>query len=126
GLRAAFCSIEPLLAPAQRVAWATKGLEAGSARLPHEVAREALGDDRPLAVISGPSFAGEVARGLPTAVTVASTRPDYAADLALLLHGGAIRAYATTDMVGVAVGGAVKNVLAIGVGVSDGLGFGAK
>ncbi len=126
GLRATFRLIAPWLAPAQRVAWATKGLEAGSAKLPHEVAREELGQSRPLAVISGPTFAVEVGRGLPTATTVASAMPDYATDLSLLLHSDSMRAYATTDMVGVAIGGAVKNVLAIGVGVSDGLGFGAN
>ncbi|MGQ9830274.1 MAG: NAD(P)H-dependent glycerol-3-phosphate dehydrogenase [Thermochromatium sp.] len=107
------------------VAWATKGLDAASGQLLHRVAQQELGD-RPLAVISGPSFAGEVARGLPTAVTVASNRPEFAARFATLLHGPTFRAYTSPDMVGVEVCGAAKNVLAIATGIADGLGFGAN
>lgn len=125
-LRTTLHPLASLLTPQQRVAWATKGLEPDSAKLPHVVAREVLGTERPLAVISGPTFAGEVGRGLPTAMTVASDDPRYAADLVMALHGDNVRAYASDDVVGVGVGGAVKNVLAIGVGVSDGLGFGAN
>jgi glycerol-3-phosphate dehydrogenase (NAD(P)+) len=107
------------------LAWATKGLEPSSGRLLHEVAREILGE-RDLAVISGPSFAGEVARGLPTAVTVASASPGHARRVAGYLHAERFRAYTSGDMVGVQVGGAAKNVLAIATGIADGLGFGAN
>jgi glycerol-3-phosphate dehydrogenase (NAD(P)+) len=109
-----------------RIAWVTKGLETGSARLPHQVVAERLGDAVIGAVISGPSFAGEVARGLPTAITVAARDTAFANTLAGLLHNEHFRAYTSGDMVGVELGGAVKNVLAIAAGISDGLGFGAN
>ncbi|MCB1918572.1 MAG: NAD(P)-dependent glycerol-3-phosphate dehydrogenase [Candidatus Competibacteraceae bacterium] len=108
------------------LAWATKGLEPGSGRFLHEVATEILGEFWPVAVISGPSFAGEVARGLPTAVTVAAHSAEQARRVALLLHGSNVRAYTSTDIIGVELGGAIKNVLAIATGIADGLGFGAN
>lgn len=114
-----------LLAPEVGVAWATKGFEPGTGRLLHEVAATAL-PGRQLAVVSGPSFASEVAQGLPTAVTVASPDPAYAQRIADLLHGGRFRAYISDDIVGAQVGGGTKNVLAIAAGISDGLGFGAN
>ncbi len=107
------------------VAWATKGLDVKTGQLLHAVAQETLGA-RPLAVVSGPSFAQEVAHGLPTAVTVASAQADFAERMARLLHGERFRAYTSTDMVGVEVCGAAKNVLAIATGIADGLGFGAN
>jgi glycerol-3-phosphate dehydrogenase (NAD(P)+) len=107
------------------VAWATKGFEPSSGRLLHEVAREILGS-RDLAVVSGPSFATEVAQGLPTAVTVASASAAHAERVAGYLHGDRFRAYTSADIVGVQVGGAAKNVLAIATGIADGLGFGAN
>jgi len=107
------------------VAWATKGFEPSSGRLLHEVAREILGS-RDLAVVSGPSFAAEVARGLPTAVTVASESAVHAERVARYLHSDRFRAYTSTDIIGVQVGGAAKNVLAIATGIADGLGFGAN
>lgn len=107
------------------VAWATKGLDVASGQLLHTVALEELGE-RALAVVSGPSFAGEVARGLPTAVTVAANQPEFAARFATLLHGSTFRAYTSPDMVGVEICGAAKNVLAIATGIADGLGFGAN
>lgn len=107
-----------------RLAWATKGLEPGHARLAHEVVRDEIGDI-PMAVVSGPTFASEVGRGLPTAITVAGD-PDLADFIAEALHGAHFRAYTSTDMVGVEIGGAAKNVVAIGAGLSDGLGFGAN
>jgi glycerol-3-phosphate dehydrogenase (NAD(P)+) len=109
-----------------RCALACKGIEAGTHKLGHEVLAEVLGDEITTAVISGPSFAREVVAGLPTAVTVASRDPGYAADLVARLHQGAFRAYTSTDVVGVELGGALKNVLAIAAGVSDGLRFGAN
>ena len=106
--------------------WATKGLEHGSGRFLHQLVLQQLGSDCPAAVISGPSFAAEVAAGMPTAVTVASADAGHALDVATLLHGNAMLAYTSTDVVGVELGGAVKNVLAIAAGIADGLGFGAN
>jgi len=107
------------------LAWATKGLEPGSNRLLHEVATEVL-NNRDFAVISGPSFAGEVAQGLPTAVTVASPNLTLARRVSTYLHGERFRTYTSDDHIGVQVGGAAKNVLAIATGISDGLCFGAN
>ena len=109
-----------------RIAWATKGIELETGKLPHQVAAQVLGDSLPFAVLSGPTFAKEVAAGLPTALTVASTNPEFALDLARRLSDDKFRAYTSTDVVGVEVGGAVKNILAIAAGLSDGLGFGAN
>jgi len=117
--------IKPHLAPRTRVAWATKGFEIESGLLPHQVVREVLGDT-PGAVLSGPTFAKEVGAGLPTAMTVASADEHFAKDLALNLSGPSFRAYTQTDIMGVEVGGAVKNVIAIGSGIADGMGFGAN
>lgn len=113
------------IAPAVPVVWATKGLEPASGKLLHQVADEEL-DGRATAVISGPTFAREVAKGMPTAITAASRSPELADRLATLLHGETFRVYTSTDIVGVETGGALKNVLAIGAGVADGLGFGAN
>ncbi len=108
------------------IAWATKGLEHGSGQLPHQVLRQELGEDRPCAVISGPSFAGEVARDLPTAVTVAGSHDDFIQQWVRFFHSGSMRLYHGRDMIGVEIGGAVKNVLAVAAGIADGLGFGAN
>ncbi len=110
----------------RRVAWATKGLEEGTGRLLHEVAAEILGPESKLAALSGPTFAREVASGLPTAVTVAANDPAYADRLAAALHSSAFRVYTSKDLVGVGLGGAVKNVIAIAAGMADGLGLGAN
>ena len=106
------------------LAWATKGFEPGTGRLLSEYARERLGSSIPLAAVTGPSFAGEVARGLPTAVTVGASDPDFGRAWAALLHGSSFRAYYTADLVGAQLGGAVKNVLAIACGMADGLDLG--
>jgi glycerol-3-phosphate dehydrogenase (NAD(P)+) len=118
--------IKPLCAPDVRLAWATKGFELETGKLPHQVAEDVFGADVPLAVLSGPTFAKEVGAGLPTAMTVASSDSGFARDLAESLSSEAFRAYTSSDISGVEVGGAVKNVLAIGAGISDGLGFGAN
>ena len=123
--RATLTRLAPHLKPHMRVAWATKGLEPESGKLLHEVAEEMVGT-RPTAVISGPTFAREVAAGSPTALTVASATPQFAADLAALLHSDTLRAYTSGDVIGVEVGGAIKNVLAIAAGIADGLGYGAN
>jgi len=109
-----------------RLAWATKGFEQSSGKLLHEVARDVFGDKTPFAVLSGPTFAKEVARGMPTAVTIASNDPQFAADFAQAIASTVFRAYTSDDLTGVEVGGTVKNIIAIGCGISDGLGFGAN
>jgi glycerol-3-phosphate dehydrogenase (NAD(P)+) len=103
---------------------ACKGLEGDTAQLPHQVAEETLPQNFPRGVLSGPSFALEVARGLPTALTLASGDGEFARKMAQSLHHARLRIYSTTDMTGVEVGGAVKNVLAIAAGIADGMGFG--
>jgi glycerol-3-phosphate dehydrogenase (NAD(P)+) len=123
--RSVLQSIEPLLGATTRVAWATKGFEIASGLLPHQVAMAILGA-RPGAVLSGPTFAREVGAGLPTAMTVASPDRAFAKDLASRLSGPNFRAYMQHDIIGVEVGGAVKNVIAIGSGIADGMGFGAN
>ncbi len=119
-------SLRPHLSGQAGIFWATKGLERESGKLLHEVLAEELGPDRPAAVLSGPTFAGEVARALPTAATVASRWPELARAAAEALSNETFRAYTSEDVVGVQLGGAVKNVLAIAAGISDGLGFGAN
>jgi glycerol-3-phosphate dehydrogenase (NAD(P)+) len=118
-------SVKPHLDPDTRIAWATKGFEIATGLLPHQVARQVLGS-RPGAVLSGPTFAKEVGAGLPTAMTVASHDERFAKDMALSLSGPHFRAYTQADIMGVEVGGAVKNVIAIGCGIADGMGFGAN
>jgi glycerol-3-phosphate dehydrogenase (NAD(P)+) len=106
------------------VVWLCKGFEEGTGLLPHQVAAETLGENVECGALSGPSFAEEVARGLPCALTLASTAADFARETAALLHGGRMRIYYSSDVVGVEIGGAVKNVMAIAAGISDGLGLG--
>jgi len=108
------------------VAWATKGFEAETGLLPHQVADDVLESKATTAVLSGPTFAVEVALGLPSAITVASSDEDNALRLAQSITSDNFRAYTSTDVIGVEVGGATKNVIAIGAGISDGLGFGAN
>ena len=124
--RALLTRLAPHLTPAMHVAWATKGFEQGSGKLPHQVAREVLGAKRRVAVLSGPTFAREVGAGLPTAMTIAAPEDAYARALAAELSSANFRAYSSTDIMGVEIGGAVKNALAVGAGLSDGLGFGAN
>jgi glycerol-3-phosphate dehydrogenase (NAD(P)+) len=119
-------AISSHLTAQMRLAWATKGFELPSGLLPHQVAREVLGPARAVAVLSGPTFAREVGSGLPTAMTIASSDATFAKALAEDLSSEQFRAYTSTDIAGVEVGGAVKNVLAVGAGLSDGLGFGAN
>jgi glycerol-3-phosphate dehydrogenase (NAD(P)+) len=104
--------------------WLCKGFEGGTGLLPHQIVQEVLGDNIPGGALSGPSFAQEVARGLPCALTIASHSAPLRGAVVSALHGGTIRVYASEDLVGVEVGGAVKNVLAIATGVADGLGLG--
>jgi glycerol-3-phosphate dehydrogenase (NAD(P)+) len=123
--RATLEQVEGHLRADARIGWATKGFEIASGLLPHQVAGEVLGK-RPGAVLSGPTFAREVGAGLPTAMTVASHDAAFAKALAFKLSGPSFRAYIQSDILGVEVGGAVKNVIAIGCGIADGMGYGAN
>ncbi|CZF84478.1 Glycerol-3-phosphate dehydrogenase [NAD(P)+] [Grimontia celer] len=119
--------VKPFLRDDQRICWATKGLEPETGRLLQDVAREQLGEDIPLAVLSGPTFAKELAAGLPTAISVASPNTEFLAELQDKVHcARSFRVYANSDFIGMQLGGAVKNVIAIGAGMSDGIGFGAN
>lgn len=106
------------------VVWACKGFEQASAQLPHQIVAEELGDAARCGALSGPSFALEVARGQPTALTLAAYDETFARDMARALHQRRLRVYFSGDVVGVEVGGAVKNVMAIATGIADGLGLG--
>jgi glycerol-3-phosphate dehydrogenase (NAD(P)+) len=119
--------IKPFLQHNARVAWATKGLEPETGRLLQDVAKEILGEQVSLAVLSGPTFAKELAKGLPTAISLSSTDPEFISSLSDLLHcTKTFRVYTNPDFIGVQLGGAVKNVIAIGAGMADGIGFGAN
>jgi glycerol-3-phosphate dehydrogenase (NAD(P)+) len=106
------------------VLWVCKGFEAETAQLPHQVAAATLPPGVPAGVLSGPSFALEIARGLPAALTLASSDGEFAKHTAQALHHARLRIYSSLDVIGVEVGGAVKNVLAIAAGIADGMGFG--
>ncbi len=119
--------IKPHLQSHHRLIWATKGLERDSGRLLQTVAEEQLGTQYPLAVLSGPTFAKELAQGLPTAITLASNNASFALEFQARIHCSKhFRVYVNQDMIGVQLGGAIKNVIAIGAGISDGIGFGAN
>ena len=118
---------QPLLRDDARIVWATKGLEPETGRLLKDVAADILGEEIPLAVLSGPTFAKELAAGMPTAISVAGQCDDFVNELVELLHcPSRLRVYANSDFIGLQLGGAVKNVIAIGAGMSDGIGFGAN
>ncbi|HWL75502.1 MAG TPA: NAD(P)H-dependent glycerol-3-phosphate dehydrogenase, partial [Burkholderiaceae bacterium] len=121
-LRSVIRGVDTIAANAPMV-WLCKGFEQSTGQLPHQVAREELGDRTNAGPLSGPSFASEVVRGLPTALTVAGTN-DFCELVTTALHGGALRIYSTDDVAGVEVGGAVKNVMAIATGISDALELG--
>jgi len=125
-LGATVAGIAPLLRPGQGLVCACKGLEPGTARLAHEVIALGLPAGHPVAILSGPTFAKELAMGLPTAVTIASTDSEFAEKIARAFHGDGFRAYPSDDVIGVEIGGATKNVMAIGVGIADGLALGAN
>jgi glycerol-3-phosphate dehydrogenase (NAD(P)+) len=126
GFRALLAELAPRLTQDVRIAWATKGFERDTGLLPHQVAHQVLGSGYTMAVLSGPTFAREVGAGLPTAMVVASTDEAFAMRVAEDLASPGFRTYVSTDIAGVEIGGAVKNVIAIGAGLSDGLGFGAN
>ncbi|MFZ6648726.1 NAD(P)H-dependent glycerol-3-phosphate dehydrogenase [Undibacterium sp. TJN25] len=108
----------------RRVIWLCKGFEEGSLLLPHQVVQQVLGSDIAAGALSGPSFAQEVAKGMPCALTIASSSAELCLQVVSAAHGNALRVYSSDDLVGVEVGGAVKNILAIATGIADGLGLG--
>ncbi|WP_286263425.1 NAD(P)H-dependent glycerol-3-phosphate dehydrogenase [Thalassotalea atypica] len=119
--------IKPHLRQNSKVAWATKGLDPNSGQILQEVAKEILGEQISLAVLSGPTFAKEMAAGLPTAISMSSTDDDFVNELSALLHcDKTFRVYRNSDFIGIQLGGAVKNAIAIGAGMADGIGFGAN
>lgn len=113
-----------IASPGAPLLWACKGLEAGTAKLPHQIVAEELGEEAPWGVLTGPSFAAEVAQGLPAAVTLAARNIEFARHWVETLNDKRLRLYANDDLIGAEVGGAVKNVMAIAAGVADGMGFG--
>ncbi|WED26898.1 NAD(P)H-dependent glycerol-3-phosphate dehydrogenase [Vibrio sp. DW001] len=120
-------SLKPFLKKESRICWATKGLEPETGRLLQEVAYDVIGDSYSLAVLSGPTFAKELAAGMPTAISVASPDAEFVEQLQEKIHcSKTFRVYANNDFIGMQLGGAVKNVIAIGAGMSDGIGFGAN
>ncbi len=126
GFRAMCKTLVPLIGKQHKIAWASKGLEMDSCKLLHQIATEEFSSTTPLAVLSGPTFAKEVANDLPGAVTIASTNEEFALELAKDCHAQTFRAYTSSDVIGVELGGAVKNVMAIAAGIADGLGFGSN
>jgi glycerol-3-phosphate dehydrogenase (NAD(P)+) len=119
--------IKPMLTDNAKIAWATKGLDPQTGDLLQNVARTVLGDNVTLAVLSGPTFAKEMASGLPTAISLSSEDDEFVAELSDLLHcEKRFRVYSNKDFIGVQLGGAVKNVIAIAAGIADGIGFGAN
>jgi glycerol-3-phosphate dehydrogenase (NAD(P)+) len=122
GLREVLNKIEK----SAQLIWLCKGFEEGTGLLPHQIAEQVLGTGARCGALSGPSFADEVARGLPCALTLAARDAAFAREAAAIVHGGRMRVYYSSDLVGVEVGGAVKNVMAIAAGISDGLGLGTN
>lgn len=119
-------SLKPCLTDQHRLAWGTKGLEQGSSKLLHQIVQEELGITVPIAAVSGPTFAMEVAQGHPGAITVASKHNEFADELANALQSEYFLTYTSDDITGVEIGGAVKNVMAIAAGIADGMGFGTN
>ncbi len=119
-------SIKSYITPEHRIAWATKGMDLESGKLLSDVVEDILGKDVPIAALSGPTFAIELANGLPTAIAVAGNDPKFNKDFIELMHTRTFRIYESYDLKGMQLGGSIKNVIAIGAGLSDGLGFGAN
>ena len=118
--------LKPYLSSEIKIAWASKGFNPDDGSLLHEIVAKIFTTKTPSAILSGPTFAHEVAANLPTAITIASVQPSFAKQLSVIFHSGHFRIYTSSDVVGVEVGGAVKNVLAIAAGIADGLGYGAN
>ena len=126
GFRQLLSQLKPHLSASDKILWATKGLELDSGKLLHQLVEETLPQISNYGLVSGPTFAAEVAKGLPTAMTVAATNSVLANETAEAFQSSTYRVYTSDDIIGVELGGAVKNVLAIAAGITDGLGFGAN
>jgi glycerol-3-phosphate dehydrogenase (NAD(P)+) len=126
GFRETLIMLKSLMQPHIRIICATKGLDADTGQLLHEVVEEVLGKEIKFAILSGPSFAREVAAGLPTAVVLASHEKEFLSALMPRFNSSIFRIYPSTDIIGVEIGGVIKNVIAIATGISDGMGFGAN
>lgn len=124
--RSAVQAIKPYISGQTPIIWASKGLDPDTGDLLGNVLVEELGDKQPHAILSGPSFAKEMAHGMPTAISLASDQRELAEELALDFHNERFRVYISSDVIGLQIGGAVKNVVAIGAGIADGLGFGSN
>ena len=118
--------LKPHVSSHVKVAWASKGFNPDDGSLLHQIVADLFSVQTPAAILSGPTFALEVANNLPTAITIASSQAVFAKELSNILHSDLFRTYTSSDVIGVEVGGAVKNVLAIAAGIADGLGFGAN
>lgn len=126
GFRDLLLQLKPHLSADHKLLWATKGLELNSGKLLHQLVEETLPQITNYGLVSGPTFAAEVASGLPTAMTVAANSDSLAEDTAAAFQSDSYKVYTSDDIIGVELGGAVKNVLAIAAGIADGLGFGAN
>src|SRR5262249_19182265 len=126
GFRETLTQLKPLIHPSVRISSATKGLDAQTGQLPHEIVTEILSNDYAFAALSGPTFAREVAAGLPTSAVIASHHPHFVSDLIARFDCPAFRVYASNDVIGVEVGGIVKNVIAIATGLLDGMELGTN
>ena len=124
--RAVLQLIKPIIQPNARIVSASKGLDPETGNLLINVASEILGDHIPLAVLSGPNFAAELGNNLPTATTLASLDTEFFDDLVERMKNDRFRVYGSDDLIGVQLGGAVKNIIAVGAGMADGMGFGAN
>jgi glycerol-3-phosphate dehydrogenase (NAD(P)+) len=118
--------IKPFTANQARIVWASKGLEPETNDFLEHCVVDIFGEQTPRAVLSGPTFAKELAKGMPTAITLASDNTEFATELSQRLVNQSFRVYLSNDLKGVQLAGALKNVIAIGTGISDGLGFGSN
>lgn len=126
GFKELLQNIKPFLNSHHRIIWATKGLDPETGDLLHNLIHTVLGKDSVMAVISGPSFAEEVAEGLPTAIMAGSETPSFLSDLKMYFNSPVFSLVTTNDLIGVQMGGIVKNIIAVAAGISDGLGFGSN
>lgn len=124
--RSVLTELKTMVSPSVRLVWGTKGLDPTTCRFLHTVVYDVFSDKTPVAVLSGPSFAKEVAMGLPTAVSVAGNNAVFLDDLTDRFHNDHFRVYQNPDLIGVQLCGVVKNVMAIAVGIADGMGYGAN
>lgn len=124
--RAVLTRLKSIVSEEVRIMWGTKGLDPANSGFLHQAVYELFSDNTPIAVLSGPSFAKEVMLNLPTAVSLAGNNQEFLESLSQRFHNGHFRVYLNPDFIGVQLCGVIKNVMAIAVGISDGMGFGAN